>query len=132
MEFWSKGLGRRSLNIACGTEAITQQDEQVLLTGTVGPPLSWEYTIVMDADDWLGFFEVAFHPVVLRHLTRPRRLGVALRAGLHLIAFLALYVACLPLALLGAAKTADGTSKTAATSPPRPREREGVCARHSS
>lgn len=92
MEFWSKGLGRRSLKIACGTESVELASEQVLLHGTVGPPLSWKYTITMEQEDWEAFFQIAFHPVILKHLIHPKRWKTLLRAGVQLSLFFAQYV----------------------------------------
>lgn len=98
MYFWSKGLGKRSLHIACGTEKEGIEAGKVLLRGHTLPPLSWEYVMVMGKEDWLDFFELAFHPEILRYLLKPRRFFVAIRALLHLLLFLALYLLLLPFA----------------------------------
>jgi len=95
MEFWSKGLGKRSLGIACGTEEVSVEDGLVHLRGTVQPPLSWAYTITMDEADWAGFFEIALGPTVVRYLLHPRRWHLALRAGWHFVAFLVAYTIAL-------------------------------------
>jgi len=47
MEFWSRGLGKRSLGIACGTEAVSVENGLVHLRRTVKPPLSWAYTMAL-------------------------------------------------------------------------------------
>lgn len=74
MEFWSTGLGKRSMGINVGEETVKVSENDVLLTGTVRPPLSWHYTITMDKDDWGAFIETAFHPVIISYLIKPTEL----------------------------------------------------------
>ncbi|MFQ5697132.1 MAG: hypothetical protein ACE5IL_02475 [Myxococcota bacterium] len=125
MQFWSRGLGRRSMGIDCGTEKVAVEGNRIVLRGTVRPPLSWPYTITMDADDWVAFFELTVHPTIVRYLLHPRRWRVALRALGHLLAFLAAYLADCGRARLSR-PTASQKVRSAATdssrdSPPGPR-----------
>jgi len=106
VEFWSKGLGKRSMTVEIGTETVAVEDDLVLLRGTVKPPLSWKYQIEMDADDWVEFFGVATHPVIVRHLLARNRLGVAARALGQLARFFGVYlVACVRVSLPGGRST---------------------------
>ncbi|MCL5276593.1 MAG: hypothetical protein M1517_02235, partial [Deltaproteobacteria bacterium] len=73
MEFWSTGLGKRSMVWDVVRHEVKISDDDVLLAGVVKPPLSWRYTITMDKDDWLEFLETAFHPVIIGYLIRPAK-----------------------------------------------------------
>lgn len=102
MQFWSKGLGKRNMNIACGSETPEVKQDAILLHGTVKPPLNWQYTITMQEEDWLAFFEVAFHPVILKYLLKPKRWRVLFAAGVQLFLFFAKYLLILPFARMKA------------------------------
>ena len=91
MEFWSTGLGKRSMGISVGEETVTVAGNDVFLKGTVRPPLSWHYTITMDKDDWIEFLEMAFHPVIIRYLIKPGKRHIMLKAGANLFLFFAKY-----------------------------------------
>jgi hypothetical protein len=96
MRFWSKGLGKRSLGMNCGKEAVQVESATMILAGKVRPPLGWAYTITMDETDWLDFIELTFHPTIVRYLTRRGRLGLALRAGWNLLLLVVVCAARLP------------------------------------
>ncbi len=101
MNFTSKGLGKRSLGMDCGTESLKIEDDKMLLSGNVRPPLKWAYTITMDERDWVEFFETAMHPSVVGYLSRPAKLGLALHALWYLFTFMTLYTFMLPVVWLG-------------------------------
>ncbi len=84
MKFWSKGLGKRCLVVDCGSEAASIEDGILVMAGTTPPPLSWAYTMNMDARDWEEFVQFALRPPVIRHMLARPRLRLALRAGWHL------------------------------------------------
>ncbi len=87
MKFWSKGLGKRCLVVACGTEEPSVEDAKLVMTGTTPPPLSWGYAMHMDGQDWEEFVQFALRPAVIGFmLARPRR-KLALRAGWHMAVF---------------------------------------------
>lgn len=88
MKFWSKGLGRRCLEIDCGSETPAVEGDQLALSGVVRPPLAWAYTITMDAEDWVAFMGLTLRPAVVAHLARRARWGLALRAAWHMNLFL--------------------------------------------
>ncbi len=91
MEFWSTGLGKRSMAIDIGSEEVKVADDVVLLSGMVKPPLSWRYTITMDTDDWTEFLETAFHPVIIGYLLKPAKWRIMLKAGMLLSVFFIKY-----------------------------------------
>ncbi len=124
MNFTSKGLGKRSLGMDCGTESLSVDGDKLLLSGHVRPPLKWAYTITMDERDWVEFFETAMHPSVVGYLSRPAKLRLALRALWYLVTFMTLYTLMLPVVWLGkgrrraveSAKTNDGLASSVSPS----------------
>ncbi len=95
MEFWSTGLGKRSMGIDIGAEDIKIADSDVQLAGTVRPPLSWHYTINMDKDDWVEFLETAFHPVIVGYLVQPAKWRTTFKASIYLSVFFMKYIVSL-------------------------------------
>ncbi len=94
MFFWSKGLGRSSyLVMDLGTEEIAVEDGRVLLRGRVSKPVTWSYTITLEAEDWDDFFRVAFAPETARYLGRAERFaelfGLARFLGRFVVGYLA-------------------------------------------
>lgn len=82
MRFWSKGLGRRShLNIACGTETpvISEDRKHIVLYGTTRPPVVWNYTMTMEARDFLSILELGLSKVFLKFLLHPKRIFSAFK-----------------------------------------------------
>ena len=100
MRFTSKGLGKRSLGMDCGTESTSVDGNTLLLSGHVRPPLKWAYTITMDERDWVEFFETAMHPSVVGYLSRPAKVRLALQALWYLFTFMLLYTLMLPVVWL--------------------------------
>ncbi len=95
MEFWSTGLGKRSMGIEVGKEAISLNEDMIFMSGIVKPPLSWHYTIIMDKDDWLEFFEIAFYPIIISYLMKAGKRRIMLKAGKNLFLFFVKYTFCL-------------------------------------
>ncbi len=96
MEFWSKGLGKRSsLVILCGTETAQIKDRLIVLTGQTHAPVRWTYTMTMAAEDFRDFFGLALSAPVVRILLR-RPLALLRAAG-----WIALFFARYALALMG-------------------------------
>ncbi len=115
MRFWSKGLGKRSLGMDCGKEAVQVEGATMLLAGKVRPPLGWAYTITMDEMDWLDFIELTFHPTIVRYLSRRGRLGLALRAGWNLVLLVLACAARLPAAWIRRAAGTPNRKSSAET-----------------
>lgn len=84
MRFWSKGLGKRCLEMDCGKETIALDGSAMRLSGRVKPPLGWNYTITMDERDWLDFVELTLHPTLVRYLLRRGRLRLTFRMAWQL------------------------------------------------
>ena len=93
MYFWSKGLGRRGeLNIACGTEKTELRDENIVLHGRTLPPISWQYTMTMTAQDFLDILELGFSKTFLKFLLHPKRIRYAIQLFLLIVKLLLRYV----------------------------------------
>ena len=107
MKFWSKGLGKRSLNLALGTEVVETDEEQVLLSGEVVEPVSWHYIMFLDGSDWVEFFEAALKPQMATYLLTKKRMGLLVKLTLFLFKFLGLYAMALMRAAVG--KTIEPT-----------------------
>jgi hypothetical protein len=91
MEFWSKGLGRRSLILELGKETVENDGAQLVLSGKVRAPVSWKYAMYLDAEDWNEFFELALKPPMARYLLCRERIGALIRLTQFLFRFLGRY-----------------------------------------
>lgn len=88
MNFWSKGLGKRShLVIACGTEKpmISEDLKTVILYGMTKPPVVWNYTMTMEVRDFLSILELGFSKTFLKFLIHPKRMLSALKLLFYII-----------------------------------------------
>jgi hypothetical protein len=110
MEFWSKGLGRRSLILALGEEQVEADEEQVALSGKARAPVTWSYIMYLGRSDWTEFFEVALRPEIGSYLLCQRRLGALARLTAFLMKFVALYASALVRVRLGLAKGLGGVT----------------------
>jgi hypothetical protein len=95
MEFWSKGLGRRSLVLDLGRERVEADVDQVALTGNVSAPVTWNYIMYVDARDWTELFDLALRREMASYLLARTRLGALARLTAFLFKFLALYLGAL-------------------------------------
>lgn len=96
MEFWSKGLGRRSMVIDIGTENVEDDGRELVLTGRVKAPVTWNYVIGMEKTCWDDFFGIALSPRMAGFMATPKRFILFVKLTLFVTAFLITY----PLALL--------------------------------
>lgn len=110
MEFWSKGLGRRSLILPLGEERVEADEEQVALSGNTRAPVTWSYIMYLGRSDWTEFFEVALRPEIGSYLLCRRRLGALVRLTAFLLKFVALYASALVRVKLGLAKGPGGVT----------------------
>lgn len=59
MDLWSKGLGKRVLNLKLNERTQTDMaDSKMVITGVMGPPVYWDYTVKMTARDITEFLEM--------------------------------------------------------------------------
>jgi len=64
MEFWSKGLGKRTIALTLTKGESLKSEETLCLRGNMEEPVSWEYIMKLDADDLVDFFGLLREPSV--------------------------------------------------------------------
>jgi hypothetical protein len=68
MEFWSKGLGKKTIALAL-TEGETQVSEEALcLKGVMDEPVSWEYVMLLEETDMVDFLAILQEPSLARYI----------------------------------------------------------------
>jgi hypothetical protein len=97
MEFWSKGLGTKTLVLDL-SRGRTQRNQDVLyLDGRMEPPVEWDYIMPMRGQDILDFFDLLADPGLARYVHRSpnrRHLYAALVGhGLGLAGLVLLHIA---------------------------------------
>jgi hypothetical protein len=110
MEFWSKGLGRRSLVLDLGAERVEADAERVALSGHASAPVTWSYIMYLGGSDWTDFFRLALRSEMASYLLRRRRLAALLRLTAFLVRFVGLYAAALVRVRLGWASESGGVT----------------------
>jgi hypothetical protein len=68
MEFWSKGLGKRTIAMGLsGGESLLSM-EALCLRGTMKEPVSWEYVMLLEEPDVGDFFALLREPELARFI----------------------------------------------------------------
>ena len=104
MDFWSKGLGRRSLVMELGQDKVECDGAQLLLSGTVKAPVNWAYIMYLPPEDWREFFRTALRPQCATFLLAKDHLRTLLWLMWFLVRFIPLYSFALGRAALGLAQ----------------------------
>lgn len=74
MQFWSKGLGKKTIHLYLSKGESIVSGDQLYLQGQMEAPVSWEYIMPMGGDDLVDFFELLKEPTVARYIhASPRR-----------------------------------------------------------
>jgi hypothetical protein len=68
MEFWSKGLGKRTIALYLSKSESIKSGETLYLKGQMEAPVSWEYIMPMNEDDIVDFFALLKDPAVADYL----------------------------------------------------------------
>jgi len=68
MEFWSKGLGKKTINLSLAKGESLPSEGTVCLRGTMEEPVSWEYVMKLDGDDLVDFFLLLKGPTMADYL----------------------------------------------------------------
>jgi len=68
MEFWSKGLGKKTINLSLAKGESLPSEGTVCLRGTMEEPVSWEYVMKLDGDDIVDFFLLLEGPTMADYL----------------------------------------------------------------
>ena len=109
MDLWSKGLGKRVLSMNLEEyEEVTREEEGIMVKGTMGAPVFWEYKVSMNEADFTGFFQllVKGNQAVDFIIHSPRRWQIYYRVVKNVATFLLLTALALVKSLLPGRKTA--------------------------
>ena len=88
MDFWSKGLGERTIALSLAQAESLKSEGTLCLRGRMKEPVSWEYIMRLAEDDLVDFFALLKEPALADYLYRsPNRWRLyagLVRGGLQL------------------------------------------------
>jgi hypothetical protein len=88
MDFWSKGLGERTIALSLARSESLKSEGTLCLRGRMEEPVSWEYIMRLTGDDLADFFALLKEPALADYLYRsPNRWRLyagLIRGGLQL------------------------------------------------
>lgn len=96
MEFWSKGLGKRTIALGLARGESVLSVDALCLRGTMEEPVSWEYVMLLEESDMGDFFALLREPELARfiHASPDRwRLYAGFLVGAAQVAWLVLKAA---------------------------------------
>jgi hypothetical protein len=70
MEFWSKGLGKKTIAMGLSSGESMMSEDSLCLKGIMDEPVSWEYVMLLDEDDLNDFFAILQEPSLARYIHR--------------------------------------------------------------
>ena len=89
MDFWSKGLGKRTVRLYLRDGKVAKSGERLYVSGRMDEPMSWDYIMPLGASDFAEFMELLREPQVATLLYRSPRRGELYRTmvvgGLKLV-----------------------------------------------
>jgi hypothetical protein len=65
MNVWSKGLGRKTIDLRLSAGEALNGGDQLYVKGQMEAPVSWEYVMSLRADDLAEFFELLRDPALI-------------------------------------------------------------------
>ena len=68
MEFWSKGLGKSSINLRLEEGQVENCGDTAVITGIMGEPVFWEYRTTLTQDDIFDVIHIIAHPSIVDFL----------------------------------------------------------------
>ncbi len=68
MEFWSKGLGKKTIAMALSEGEAVVSEDALCLRGIMEEPVSWEYVMLLDEADIRDFFALLQEPGLARYI----------------------------------------------------------------
>lgn len=93
MEVWSKGLGKKTLNIYLGKGEVKTDGNSIFVEGVIEEPVWWEYRITMNADDLRDVFDIASKQATIDFIVNsPTARGLPLKLATKAMKFLVLYL----------------------------------------
>ncbi|MCP3986549.1 MAG: hypothetical protein GY723_19370 [bacterium] len=68
MEFWSKGLGKKTIAMQLSGGESLVSEEALCLKGTMEEPVSWEYVMLIDESDLVDFVAILQEPNLAKYI----------------------------------------------------------------
>ncbi len=68
MEFWSKGLGRQTVDLYLGKAETAKSGDMLYLKGTMEEPVLWDYIMPLSGDDVADFFALMKDPKIVEFI----------------------------------------------------------------
>jgi len=68
MEFWSKGLGKRTIVMGLTSGESLVSEKALCLKGVMDAPVSWEYVMLLTEADLADFFGLLREPGLARYI----------------------------------------------------------------
>jgi len=70
MKLWSRGLGKQQLKMDLMRYEITQEGEEIVISGRIVEPVNWDFWIRFNEDDVPGLIRVAKNRKLIRMVLR--------------------------------------------------------------
>ena len=68
MEFWSRGLGKSTVNLRFEEGEVENCGDTVVITGMMGEPVFWEYRTTLTEQDLFDVIHIIPHPGIIDFL----------------------------------------------------------------
>jgi hypothetical protein len=68
MEFWSKGLGKKTISMELSKGESLVSEDALCVKGIMDAPVSWEYVMLLDEADIKDFFALLQEPGFARYV----------------------------------------------------------------
>ncbi len=68
MEFWSKGLGKKTIALGLTQGESLLSEEALCLKGVMEEPVSWEYVMLLDETDMVDFVAILQEPTLAKYI----------------------------------------------------------------
>ena len=68
MEFWSKGLGKKTIALGLSKGESLVSEDALCLKGIMEEPVSWEYVMLLEEADIVDFFAILQEPSLAKYV----------------------------------------------------------------
>lgn len=68
MRFWSKGLGKKTINLYLSKGETIKSGDSLYVKGQMEAPVDWEYIMPMQGDDIVDFLDLLSDPAIARYI----------------------------------------------------------------
>ncbi len=70
MQFWSKGLGKRTVSLRLSDGEAIKSGDRLCVKGRTEEPVAWDYIMPLRGADFVEFVTLLREPTVVRYLYR--------------------------------------------------------------